>query len=456
MVDSYYLDHQHRMTAPRPDLPPAFEKQMQQLLGDQYVDFLQSLEKPSPVSTRLNPRKKSPFGNTPPVPWCRDGRYLDQRPSFTLDPHLHGGGYYVQEASSMFIEQALTQTIDLAQPLRVLDLCAAPGGKSTHLLSLLSADSLLVSNEAIRSRATVLAENIQKWGHANVIVTNNDPTAFSSLTGYFDVILIDAPCSGEGLFRKDPDAIAEWSPDSVALCSARQRRIVEDALPALKEGGLLIYCTCTYNESENESNLRWLASNQQLEFISLQHTEGIQEVNESVINGYHFFPHRIVGEGFFISVMRKTEATETLHQRRDKRGESKVAMPDWLKGDFIATKHNDLVIALPHSSASDMLWLAQQLNIVTRGIALCTEKHGKLIPEHAAALSVDLDHSKFPLLDLTRDQALQYLRKDVLTIDDAPKGFCLVRFEDTALGWVNVLDRRINNLYPSGWRVRLR
>jgi 16S rRNA C967 or C1407 C5-methylase (RsmB/RsmF family)/NOL1/NOP2/fmu family ribosome biogenesis protein len=444
------------MTTQRPALPPAFEKQMQHLLGDRYPDFIRSLETPAPVSVRLNPRKRSAFDDARVVPWCRDGRYLDQRPSFTLDPHLHGGSYYVQEASSMFVEQALTQSVDVAQPLRVLDLCAAPGGKSTHLLSLISEDSILVSNEAIRSRASVLAENIQKWGYANVIVTNNDPSAFSALGGYFDVILIDAPCSGEGLFRKDPDAVAEWSAENVALCSARQRRIVQDTLPALKEGGLLVYCTCTYNQSENDENLRWLMANNSLQFVPLRHPPGIHAGTDGSLTGYHFFPHLVDGEGFFISVMQKRAPAEMPHRGRDKRRDGKVAMPDWLKGNFIATRHNDLVIALPQPTATEMLWLSQQLNTVTRGTAICAEKHGKLIPEHSVALSVHLDHSKFPVIDLTLDQALQYLRKDTLNVDRGPKGFCLVRYDGTALGWVNVLDRRINSLYPSGWRIRMR
>ena len=216
-----------------PSLPKEFEHALRGKLGDSFTHFLNCLEEPSPTSIRLNPNK--PFtleGES--VGWCKWGRYLEQRPVFTLDPALHAGAYYVQEASSRFLEQAIVQTVAVSKPIRVLDLCAAPGGKSTHLLSLLHPESVLVSNEVIRSRASILAENIQKWGHSNVVVTNNDPEDFSKLPGFFDVIVVDAPCSGEGLFRKDPHAMEEWSPANVELCAKRQRRILEDVWPALK------------------------------------------------------------------------------------------------------------------------------------------------------------------------------------------------------------------------------
>ncbi len=175
----------------------------------------------------------------------------------------------------MFLEQAFTQATNGATHLNVLDLCAAPGGKSTHLLSLMDQNSLLVSNEVIQSRSAILSENLQKWGHDNVVVTNNDPKDFQRLPGFFDVIVVDAPCSGEGLFRKDPGAIKEWSEDAVALCSKRQRRILSDVWPALKTGGILIYSTCTYNSQENEENLRWLQQEYEVESIPLNAKGGM-------------------------------------------------------------------------------------------------------------------------------------------------------------------------------------
>ena len=202
------------------------------------------------------------------VLWSSNGYYLFERPSFTLDPLFHAGAYYVQEASSMFLEEVLKQTVDLTRPLRVLDLCAAPGGKSTLIQSVISKDSLLVSNEVIKTRVNILAENIAKWGAPNVIVTNNDPSDFKRLPGYFDVIVVDAPCSGSGLFRKDPNAINEWSENNVALCAQRQQRSLADILPSLKEGGVLIYSTCSYSQSEDEDISNWLQK--EYSFFNLQ------------------------------------------------------------------------------------------------------------------------------------------------------------------------------------------
>ncbi len=444
------------MIPQNPVIPNEFTVQMQRLLGTQCDAFMQAITGPAPVSIRLNPRKNTTHVIGKQVPWCNNGLYLEQRPSFTLDPHFHGGAYYVQEPSSMFVEQALRQSIDLKQPLRVLDLCAAPGGKSTHLVSLLAPGSLLVSNETIRSRANILSENIQKWGYPNVVVTNNDPSAFARLGGFFDVILIDAPCSGEGMFRKDPQAIAEWSLEHVALCSSRQRRILADVWPSLKEGGLLIYCTCTYNRDENEVNLEHLSERHALSFVSLTGSQGIEEVSEGSIKGYRFFPHRLDGEGFFLSAMRKNEHADDPSVIRNKRREpARKGLSQWLKGDFTTTQREELVIALPAELADDIDSFSQHLNIVTRGVALYTDKHGKLVPEHASALCVDLDHTQFPIIDLNREQALQYLRKETIDVLPSQRGFCLVRFEGTALGWVNALDKRINNLYPSNWRIRM-
>lgn len=430
---------------------------MKELLGEQYLSFRASLATPPPVSIRINPLKHSQITSVRSVPWCESGRYLDQRPSFTLDPHFHAGAYYVQEASSMFLEQAVRQSVDIKQPLRVLDLCAAPGGKSTHLLSLISSDSLLVSNEAIRSRATVLSENIQKWGYSNVVVTNNDPSAFANVPGFFDLVVVDAPCSGEGLFRKDTEAISEWSPDSVALCASRQRRIVEDVWPSLKDNGILIYCTCTYNDSENENNLKWLRSRHDIEFIRLEvETPGVLEVLKDQCVGYHFFPHLLQGEGFFISVMRKLEAPDSPPAGRKMKGQLNKAkdISRWLTGEFVTLDRQDLLIAIPAASSADIQTLSQRLNVVTQGVALGTTKHGKFVPEHSLSLSANLNKKEFQIIDLDLEQALQYLRKDNLTISPHAKGMSLVQYEGNPLGWANVLETRINNLYPSGWRIK--
>ena len=292
-------------------LAPPFEQQMQALLGAAYPDFIGALQAAAPVSVRLNPAKTGlggdkfplPFAGSDPVPWHPQGYYLAERPVFTLDPALHAGAYYVQEASSMFLYEALRQTLDFSQPLKVLDLCAAPGGKSTLIGAMLDTDSLLVANEVIKNRCAILRENLERWGMPNVAVTSAAPETFGALEGFFDLVVVDAPCSGEGLFRKDPRAIAEWSPAHVSFCAGRQRHILAAAVAALTPGGLLVYSTCTYNREENENNTEWLTQTFPLAArrLNVDPSWGL-EGNEY---GYHFFPHRAKGEGFFIAVFQK-------------------------------------------------------------------------------------------------------------------------------------------------------
>ncbi len=441
-------------------MPKIFVEQMHQQLGADSQLFFESLQQPAPTSIRINPVKwHSPHKMH--IEWTQHGRYLAERPSFTFDPLFHSGCYYVQEASSMLLEQAVRQSVHLSEPLIALDLCAAPGGKSTHLLNLLHDQSLLVSNEVIKSRASVLAENIQKWGHVNAVVTNNDPKQIGQLAGFFDLMVIDAPCSGEGLFRKDPKAVREWSEQNVALCAQRQQRIIASVWPALKENGIMIYSTCTYNQRENEDNLKWLCSQHEVEFISLQldPTWGIQESKEGNVIAYRCYPHRVKGEGFFISVIRKKEAESKRNVNM------KVSLPvagkqvkehlaRWLlNGPQEFIQLDDLVIAVPGQYLREISTLSNQLNTMLRGTAVATTKHHKLVPEHALALSRYLNRVAFPQQNLTLDESLAYLRKDVVNIGGGLTGFGLVNYQQVPLGWVNFLEHRTNNLYPSSWRI---
>lgn len=409
------------------------------LRGD-LKSFEEALMQDAVVSVRLNAFKSSTLHGEP-VPWCSTGIYLPERPTFTLDPNLHAGAYYVQEASSMFLEQAVKTSVDLTQSLRVLDLCAAPGGKSTHLLSLLNDESVLISNEVIRSRAGILAENIQKWGRPNAVVTNNDPKDFSKLTGYFDLVVVDAPCSGEGLFRKDPAAIAEWSQENVNLCSLRQRRILSDIWPALKENGVLIYCTCTYNEQENEDNIEWLAQQRDIELIDLPLFDGVEKTR-----GYRFLPHKIKGEGFFIAALRKKSKEDEARVKSNLK--LSKTNPGWLKGQYNYIELDNLLVASPNIELP-------QLNFVSRGTAIATIMKNKLVPEHALALSTNLDHDAFASIDVNREEALKYLAKETIAATDNERGFALVRYDGNNLGFVNRLGNRLNNLYPANWRIRM-
>jgi 16S rRNA C967 or C1407 C5-methylase (RsmB/RsmF family)/NOL1/NOP2/fmu family ribosome biogenesis protein len=445
-------------------LPQAFQQQIERQLKGDFQKFSEALKEVSPTSIRHNPFKTAETACDSPVPWAKAGCYLKERPVFTLDPLFHAGKYYVQEASSMFLEQAIKKTTDADVRLKVLDLCAAPGGKSTHLLSLINRESLLVSNEVIRPRASVLSENIQKWGYPNCLVTNNDPEDFSSLSGFFDLIVLDAPCSGEGLFRKDPQAMNQWSPENVALCTARQKRILHDAWPALKEDGILIYCTCTYNEAENENNLLALSENYELEFIDLSPDPSwnIETVSKRNVIGYRFFPQRLRGEGFFISAMRKKGSSGIFTAKKRSR---LVAAPkkftdtlnSWIINPeaFRLFQHNDLIFTMPDKNIADIEMLLQHLKFVYGGTNLATAKHDKLIPEHALAVSTILNREAFHVVDVDEKTAIQYLRRETIVLNENTKGFALLTFEQTPIGWVNLLQNRVNNLYPQEWRIRM-
>ncbi len=394
------------------------------------------------------------------IPWCPHGYYLSARPSFTLDPLFHAGAYYVQEASSMFLWHALQEVIGSNTHKKVLDLCAAPGGKSTLLASYFE-DGLVIANEVIKSRAAVLVENITKWGSDHVIVTNNDPSHFQSLPGYFDVMVIDAPCSGSGLFRKDPGAIDQWSEDNVQLCSQRQQRILADVLPALKEDGILIYSTCSYSAEEDEAIADWLTAEMDMESkqLNVDPRWNIIETQSphKKAYGYRFYPDKIKGEGFFMAVFQKKESvTETRLK------EQLLAMPlkqeaqqinsfIEIPGDFTLFKQSESVRAIKKEWLPGLQVLAQCLYIKKAGVEIGAVKGKDVIPAHELALS-NLSKAFTPV-PLTEVQALQYLRRKELVLEGAPKGWNLVSYGGLPLGWVKVLPNRVNNYYPAEWRI---
>lgn len=445
-------------------IPDEFQKIINDLLGNESKSFFDVLNSSSPASIRVNPNKTFSPQNASEIPWAKCGAYLDERPIYTLDPSLHAGAYYVQEPSSMFLEQAITHSIDLHQNITALDLCAAPGGKSTHLLSLLNPQSLLVSNEVIRSRANILMENLLKWGSPNVIITNNDPSHFTNLRGLFDLVVVDAPCSGEGLFRKDHNAIKEWSLNNVELCSSRQRRILKDIWPTLKQNGVLIFSTCTYNSLEDEDTMEWLSQTGACEFISipLDPAWGVTEVKKGNVIGYKFYPHKAKGEGFFISVLRKQEHENEikLHTKDNLNTISKneSMIKSWIKtpDQFSFINVRGLISIIPNNTFDPVNLLSSRLNALQIGTPLAINKQNKLVPDHGSALSIHLDRDHFTNIELDQEQALQYLRKETLEIKSNEKGFALVSFQGNAIGWINLLTNRINNLYPPNWRIRMR
>lgn len=424
------------------------------------------------TSIRVNPAKMSmvngewsiihhsPFTIADKVPWTYTGFYLSQRPSFTFDPLFHAGCYYVQEASSMFLEQALQQSADLSLPLKVLDLCAAPGGKSTHIQSLLSPDSLLVSNEVIKSRAGILKQNIIKWGCNNVVITNNDPQHFSRLEGFFDVIVVDAPCSGSGLFRRDEEAIKEWSEENVLLCCGRQKRIISDVLPALKEEGVLIYSTCSYSKNEDEDIANWLIDEWEMQNIPLEIKEDWNIVEskapETGASGYRFFPDKVKGEGFFLACFKKTTATRETRLKSAKlekatAKEQAVVFP-WLNTKEVQLFKANQIYAIPNPLVEDYSIVKNALNVQYAGVAIGEVMKEKLVPEHALALS-NLVAEVIPKLPLTYDEAIRYLQKSDAGLTPNVKGWQMITYENHNLGWINALNNRVNNYYPKEFRI---
>ncbi|MBP1616873.1 MAG: tRNA and rRNA cytosine-C5-methylase [Bacteroidetes bacterium] len=450
------------------NLPLSFIQHTQSILGDQWEAFEKALSAPSPVSIRLNPvkaRSKSfATDGITPVPWSEFGFYLPVRPPFTFDPLFHAGVYYVQEASSMFVEQVFRQHV--SGSVRVLDLCAAPGGKSTHIASLLDGDSLLVSNEVIASRANILLDNVMKSGFDNVVVTNNDPLALGKLGAAFDVVLVDAPCSGEGMFRKDADSVFEWSDGNVQLCCERQQRIVSDVWPALKEDGLLIYSTCTYNLHENEENVRWIMDNLGAEVVELQIDENWKVTSslspESKVAVSRFLPHRTHGEGFFLAVLRKTSEAEGLafSKKKDKKQKAKpIPVPAGLKQLVLHPERyafqeiNGKWRAYAPQVAA-FLEQSDGLKILNAGIFLGEQKGKDLVVSHALALCNELNANAFPSENVDRKTAINYLRKEPVFLPDAPTGYVLLVYESSPIGFVKNIGNRTNNLLPNEWRIK--
>ncbi|QJW91968.1 RNA methyltransferase [Spirosoma taeanense] len=454
------------LTSSEAELPPAFQEQMQQQLGPEFSVFAAALTQDTPVSIRVNPEKNAmATTGLEPVPWCAEGFYLPERPSFTLDPLFQAGAYYVQEASSMLLNEALRQTANLNRPLRVLDLCGAPGGKSTLLASALSRDSLLVCNEVIRSRVSVLRENLDKWGFPNVVVSNHDPEDMSNLAGFFDVVVVDAPCSGEGLFRKDPDAMQEWSPANVQLCSARQKRILAAAAPLLDEGGLLIYSTCTYNDAENRDNLQFLSQNGfRSRPLDLPTDWNIVEKAVDNAVGYQCYPHRVRGEGFFISVFQKTAFTasvkldaRTFRTIRALRPRETASAARWLQqpGDFsFWEKPNGDVMALSKALEKQFLFLDSALRNKGFGLEMGQFKGHDFIPSHPLALSTAINQ-QLPGIALSRENALRFFKKENLVLDQPVNGWLLAQYNGLNLGWVKGVGNRVNNYLPKDWRIRM-
>lgn len=404
-------------------LPEEFSEYTKALFGEEkWLRYLDAFNEDAPVSVRINPFKainEDVFSEEKDdeVPWCRNAFYLKKRPDFTLDPLIHGGVYYVQEASSMFLDRVLQQYMPM-NATQMLDLCAAPGGKSTLLRAAMPEGVRLYSNEPDRRRANILMENMQKQGHPLVTVTNNYPADYRKSKLIFDLIVTDVPCSGEGMFRKDEGAIGEWSMQNVMKCAQLQRSIIEDIWENLKPGGILVYSTCTFNLHEDEENVRWICETLGAEVLPVDTIEE-WNITGSLMEGwtepvYRFIPGTTRGEGLFMAVLRKTS--------------------------------EEMLSGKPDMKA---------LRVLSDGNPQPTMKGKNIIPAHEEALLCTLQKDKYPVVELSLDDALRYLHHEAIVLDaDVPRGFAIVAYKGHPLGFVKNIGNRANNLYPQEWKIR--
>jgi 16S rRNA C967 or C1407 C5-methylase (RsmB/RsmF family)/NOL1/NOP2/fmu family ribosome biogenesis protein len=452
-------------------LPSAFETRMGTLLGDELPLFIESLQTSPATSIRWNPKKATNPQLEKEVKWAENGSFLLERPKFNHDPLWHAGAYYVQESSSMFVEQFL-KLIQLPENAIALDACAAPGGKSTHLLSLLTDDALLICNEVIGKRNQILQENLVKWGNSNYIITQNDIQQFENLQQYFDLVLIDAPCSGEGLFRKDKAAIQEWSNEHVNACAIRQQKILESLAGTVKLNGSLIYSTCTFSEVENENQIQKLLDSGDWELIEFDISE-FKEITPGKDGiGFRFYPHKVDGEGYFIAGLKRIRQNiASNYSYSDKystkkyepkslpllTAENAAILQKWLKNNIlphVALQFNEWILLFPENHYATLNSLLNQLNITRAGVLAGKILHSQLVPEHPLAVSM-LIHESIPTISVNLKDAMLFLQKKTFELPEGnATGWHLVQYQGVNLGWIKALGNRMNNYYPKNWSIQ--
>ena len=436
--------------------------------------FLAAISSEPYLSVRIN-GKKWADGNLEDlgekVPWCENSYYLNDRPTFTLNPAFHAGSFYVQEASSMSYSMAINAIKDYLPPHPTcLDLCASPGGKTTLILSMLGDKSVVVANEYVRQRAWILRENVAKWGYPSAIVTNRAPIDFATCGTKFDLIAVDAPCSGEGMFRKDDTAVSEWTPQAAEDCATRQRSILDDVWPALKVGGYMIYSTCTFNPEENGKNVHWIADELGAEILTIPMPEnvGITTIPIGEGEGYAFYPHKVKGEGFFVSLLKKTDdryQIDTNSGKGKKRGAGKSEMKEtelgrkYVSGCKTYIYENE-VSAFPADRAATMKALTETLSPIWAGVPVCSvlTKRGEntISPQPELPLSLNYVRESMPSVELDRQMALKFLHGDTdIPLQELPDGWIAIYYGKLGLGVIKKIGNRINNYYPKEWRIRM-
>ena len=449
-------------------LPVAFAERMRKQLGAEEAESLfAALDGVSPVAIRLNPAKcgeEGVWSDGEAIAWSENGRKLKERPSFTLDTAFHAGAYYVQEAASQFIDYIISH--EELQGKRVLDMCSAPGGKTTIYSTAVGEEGLVVANEYVRSRANILADNVRKWGMGNVLVTNNAPEHLAQFEGWFDVVAVDAPCSGEGMFRKEEVAREDWSEEAVKMCATRQLSIVREAWQSLKEGGLFIYSTCTFNEDEDEGLLRTFIEESGDVFEPSQRVEidgkwGIVCGEVGAFQTFRFFPHKTDSEGLFVAVARKTEPTtqrtpkarKKVMQEVDK--VSRKELSKWLHqpNDYTFAAVADTIYAYRTEQFKAVQALSENLTAIYSGVAMGQIFKGKLKPDWALSQYIGFERKAVAVEEVDEARALDDLRKKDIAVGDMQEGINLVTHKGRALGFAKRVGARCNNLYPNSLKI---
>ena len=447
-----------------------FLKSINHCAGFERAALVEAHQQSPSVSIRLNPGKVNQRSLVlddnnllNEVPWCSNAFFLKERPSFTLDPLFHAGAYYVQEASSMFLQHVVNEVLKDGKGNKALDLCAAPGGKTT-LLASMQQFGLVVSNEIIQSRIAVLQENAIKWGDKKILVSNNDPSDFKRLSGFFDFVMIDAPCSGSGLFRKDEKAMKEWNPGLVDFCAARQKRILHAAMDTVAEGGYLFYSTCSFSSEENEDNLDFLLDTGLFESVDIPVDETWGVVNSCSskhgASGYRFYPDKLRGEGFFCGLLRKTKTLNAEYIDLPlpfAAFQAKLNMSDWVKEveNLLLFKKGEELFAIDQAFAQDLALLSQILRLRKSGLRMGELIREEFVPNHELAMST-IQSSSLPSVELDLAQSLKYLRRETLDLDVVQKGWSLVNYKKVTLGWIKIVQGKAKNHYPLNWRILMR
>ena len=447
------------------DLPKEFISSMQESLGVEAEKLFEALDTDPAVSIRLNPNKPAECFVGEPIGWSKWGRYLDERPQFTLDPLMHAGAYYVQEASSQFVGYLLKD--DDLEGKRMLDMCAAPGGKTTIYSTLVGRSGLVVANDINRSRTLALADNVQRWGLGNVVVTCNEPSHIGDFEHWFDVVAVDAPCSGEGMFRKMEEARSEWSPSSVEQCVLRQKEILAEAWRALRPGGKLIYSTCTFNNKEDEGIVEWLMSEYGEDIEAVEHVDildewGIERSQIGEFQCFHFYPHKARGEGFFSAIARKKNGPVRRATPKPRRkvfatlqNKDIAELSRWVDDSkrLVFRLIGDTIYAYDNSVIDDVVHLSESLSVVYSGVIMGQIFKGKLKPEHPLALYIGLNKGIVPRVELSKDDALDYLRRQDIPAVQFDEGINIVMYGNTPIGFIKRIGTRCNNMYPKDLRI---